>query len=80
MTNECERNEQRQHIEDEEEEEEEDMYGDEDDAAAFHILAQGLILPVYILNYVNPHFYIADEHDCQYELADIQAQAPVEGH
>ena len=30
------------------------MYGDEDDAAAFHILAQGLILPVYVLNYANP--------------------------
>ena len=32
-------------IENKEEEEEEDMYGDEDDAAAFQFLAQGLILP-----------------------------------
>ena len=56
------------------------MYGDEDDAAAFHILAQGLIFPVYVLNYANPHFYVADERDRQYELADIRVQAPVEGH
>ena len=47
------------------------MYGDEDDAAAFHFLARGLILPVYVLNYANPRFYIADKRDHQYELADI---------
>ena len=46
LINQHEHDEQRQHIEDEEEEEEEDMYGDEDDAAAFQFLAQGLILPV----------------------------------
>ena len=80
MTNQRKHDEQRQYIEDEEEGKEEDMYGDEDDAAAFYIIAQGLILPVYILNYANPHFYVADERDRQYELADIQAQAPVEGH
>ena len=62
--------EQRQYVEGEEEEEE-DVYGDEDDAAAFHILAQGLILPVYVLNYANPYFYAADECDRQYELANI---------
>ena len=56
------------------------MYGDKDDAAAFYFLAQGLILPVYVLNYANSHFYVADKRDCQYELADIQAQAPMEGH
>ena len=46
LANQHEHDKQRQGIEDEEEEEEEDMYGDEDDAAAFHFLAPGLILPV----------------------------------
>ena len=31
-----------------------------------------------MLNYTNPHFYIADKHDCQYELADIWAQVLVD--